>query len=193
MTAPDGLEGISSSAIRAAISTGNSDSVRESCHPAVWKLLLETVERKQREICGFFEEYRFLSNFYEVPVTYGGLTYQNNEAAFQAQKCQTEEEKRGFTALTPSKAKYWGRRVDLRPDWEEVKVGIMEEIVRAKFTQNETLAVRLINTGDRELIEGNTWRDTFWGVSMKTRKGQNHLGRILMKVRAELNASVYSE
>lgn len=193
MNAPDGLEGISSSAIREAISSGNTDLVRESCHPAVRLLLLEAVERKQREICGFFEEYRFLSNFYEAPVTYGGLTYQNNEAAFQAQKCQTEEEKRGFTALTPQKAKYQGRRVALRPDWEEVKVGVMEEIVRAKFTQNQLLAIRLINTGDSELIEGNTWRDTFWGVDMKTRSGQNHLGRILMKVRAELNASVYSE
>lgn len=28
----------------------------------------------------------YLSNFYEVPVTYDGITYGSNEAAFQAQK-----------------------------------------------------------------------------------------------------------
>ena len=34
----------------------------------------------------FVGEYYFLSNYYETPVTYKGITYQNNEAAFQAQK-----------------------------------------------------------------------------------------------------------
>ena len=192
MTAPDGMDGISSSAVRAGVSGEEPESVKSMCHPAVWQLLCETVGLTSGEICGFFEEYRFLSNFYEAPVTYRGLTYQNNEAAFQAQKCLTEEEMRRFTALSARSAKSLGRRVALRPDWEEVKVGIMEEIVRAKFTQNEDLAVKLINTGDRELIEGNTWRDLFWGVDLKTRKGKNNLGIILMKIRAELNAQVFT-
>ena len=134
----------------------------------------------------FRGEYAFLSNFWEVPVTYKGLTYGSNEAAFQAQKCMTEEEKMEFTALRPSASKKLGRRVQLRPDWEEVKVGIMEEIVRAKFTQNEDLKWRLIGTGDACLEEGNTWHDTCWGVDAKTGEGLNHLGKILMKVRKEL-------
>ena len=96
----------------------------------------------------FRGEYAFLSNFWEVNVTYKGLTYGSNEAAFQAQKCMTEEEKMEFTQLRPSASKKLGRQVQLRPDWEEVKVGIMEEIVRAKFTQNEYLKWRLIGTGD---------------------------------------------
>ena len=73
-----------------------------------------------------------------------------------------------FTQLRPSASKKLGRRVQLRPDWEEVKVGIMEEIVRAKFTQNEDLKWRLIGTGDAYLEEGNTWHDTCWGVDAKT-------------------------
>lgn len=193
MTAPDGLDGISSSAIRSGISSDQPETVKPMCHPRVWELLCEAVGLTKGEICGFFEEYRFLSNFYEAPVTYGGLTYQSNEAAFQAQKCLTEEEMRRFTALSPSSAKSLGRRVKLRPDWEAVKIGIMEEIVRAKFTQNGELAIKLINTGERELIEGNTWHDTFWGVDMKTRKGKNHLGQILMKIRAELNTQVFGD
>ena len=135
----------------------------------------------------FRGQYGFLSNFWEVPVTYNGLTYGSNEAAFQAQKCMTEAEKIPFTDMRPSRAKKEGRQVCLRPDWETVKIGIMEEIVRAKFTQNEDLKWRLIRTGDAELEEGNTWHDTCWGVDAKTGAGQNHLGKILMKVRKELS------
>lgn len=134
----------------------------------------------------FRGEYAFLSNFWEVPVTYKGMTYGSNEAAFQAQKCITEEEKMEFTQLRPSASKKLGRRVKLRPDWEEVKVGLMEEIVRAKFIQNEELKALLLATGEAYLEEGNTWHDTCWGVDAKTGEGQNHLGKILMKVRGEL-------
>ena len=137
----------------------------------------------------FRGEYAFLSNFWEVPVTYKGLTYGSNEAAFQAQKCMTEVEKTEFTQLRPSASKKLGRRVRLRSDWEEVKVGIMEEIVRAKFTQNADLRQMLLATGDAVLEEGNTWNDTFWGVHLKNGQGQNHLGKILMEVRDELRTA----
>jgi len=137
----------------------------------------------------FRGEYFFLSNFFEVPVVYQGMTYGSNEAAFQAQKCMTEAEKMEFTLLRPSDSKKKGRRVQLRPDWEDVKVGIMEELVRAKFTQNEDLKQRLIETGDAVLEEGNNWNDTFWGVHLKNGQGQNHLGKILMQIRAELLTS----
>ncbi len=137
----------------------------------------------------FRGNYAFLSNFWEVPVTYQGLTYGNSEAAFQAQKCRTEEEKIKFIGLGPSDSKKLGRRVLLRPDWEDVKQSVMEEIVRAKFTQNEELKQLLLSTGEQVLEEGNTWHDTFWGVDARTGEGQNHLGRILMKGRDEVKKS----
>lgn len=140
------------------------------------------------DITSFRGDYDFLSNFYEAPVIFEGLCYLNNEAAFQAQKCLTEEEKQEFTCLTAASAKRKGRRVKLRPDWEAVKTGLMEEIVRAKFNQNPQLGAGLINTGDRQLIEGNTWHDTYWGVDAATGKGENHLGKILMKIREELKS-----
>ncbi|MGX8687463.1 MAG: NADAR family protein [bacterium] len=134
----------------------------------------------------FRGEYFFLSNFYPVPVTYDGLTYQNNEAAFQAQKIFNPEEKKTFTELAPKDAKRRGRQVRLRPDWEKVRNGIMEEIVRAKFLQHEDLKEKLLSTGDALLIEGNTWNDRYWGVDKRSRTGKNYLGQILMKVRREL-------
>lgn len=183
--APEGIDGISSSAIRDKLRE-NEPGAEEMCHPQVWKLIQENGGIGKPTVHCFRNEYRFLSNFWDAPVTYKGLTYQNAEAAFQAQKCMDEAEKAQFTTLRSNEAKRLGRYVQLRPDWEEVKVGIMEEIVRAKFIQNEELKWRLIATGDAYLEEGNTWHDTCWGVDAKTGEGQNHLGKILMKVREEL-------
>ena len=62
----------------------------------------------------------------------------------------------------------------------------MYEIVKAKFTQNEALTQKLLQTGDMPIEEGNAWNDTFWGVDIRTGEGENHLGEILMQVRKEL-------
>ncbi len=140
-------------------------------------------------IDNFRGEYFFLSNFFSASVEWEGLTYLNSEAAFQAAKVLTMEERLQFVYLDPSRAKRKGRQVKLRADWEQVKYGIMEEIVRAKFTQNAELGKKLIATGDAELIEGNIWGDTCWGIDLRNGKGSNYLGRILMKVRAELRKS----
>jgi ribA/ribD-fused uncharacterized protein len=183
--APQGIEGISSSAIRDKLREGQSGA-EEMCHPKVWKMIRENGGIGKPTVHCFRNEYRFLSNFWEAPVSYKGLTYQSAEAAFQAQKCQNEAEKEQFTVLRSNEAKRLGRYVQLRPDWENVKLPIMEEIVRAKSTQNEDLKQLLLATGELVLEEGNTWGDTFWGVDAQTREGRNHLGKILMRIRKEL-------
>lgn len=133
-------------------------------------------------INSFRDEYYFLSNFYEVPVTYDGLTYQNNEAAFQAQKTLDEKEKRLFCTMNPSEAKKMGRKVTLRKDWEQIKVSIMRDLIEAKFEQNPELRDKLLNTGDAYLEEGNTWGDRIWGTV--DGQGANQLGQILMERRS---------
>lgn len=135
-------------------------------------------------IDSFRGEYFFLSNFCEVPVMYDGITYLNNEAAFQAQKTLNREQRLDFAMLNPSQAKKKGRSVSLRPDWEEIKINVMYEICKAKFTQNENLKRSLLNTGNAELIEGNNWGDKIWGQVNGI--GENNLGKILMKIREEL-------
>ena len=185
---PDEISTISSSAFREKLHHSD-ESAKELVTPEVWEIMSKNGKLPWNSITDFHEEqYRFLSNFYEARVAYNGLVYGSNEAAFQAQKCMTEEEKIPFTGYGPGKSKGLGRRVPLRPDWEQVKVGIMEDIVRAKFTQHPELAAKLLATGDKVLVEGNTWGDTCWGVDMRTGQGENHLGRILMKVREELRA-----
>ena len=183
---PEEIGEVSSSAFRERLHNGD-ETAKELVTKEVWEIMSVNGKIPWNAITDFHEEkYSFLSNFFEAKVEYGGLTYGSNEAAFQAQKCMSEEEKVPFTEYGPGKSKGKGRRVPLRPDWEEVKVGIMEEIVRAKFTQHPELAARLLSTGDKVLVEGNHWGDTCWGVDTRTGQGENHLGKILMKVREEL-------
>lgn len=134
----------------------------------------------------FCDEYFFLSNFYEVPVEYDGIVYQNNEAAFQAQKCIDKSDRKKFANLNPTEAKKLGHEIPLRKDWEQVKISVMREIVRAKFTQNPDLAQKLIETGNAYLEEGNTWGDRTWGTVNGS--GANNLGKILMEIREQLQA-----
>lgn len=138
-------------------------------------------------INSFTGKYYFLSNFYMAPVSYNGWYYTNNEAAFQAQKTKNRRLKFQlfFFQASPSEAKAAGRKVELRSDWEEVKDKVMYEIVLTKFTQNPDLKEKLLATGDEHLEEGNTWGDTIWGTVDGV--GENRLGKILMRVRDELN------
>ncbi|WP_078598622.1 NADAR family protein [Evansella clarkii] len=138
--------------------------------------------KNQNNITEFNGEYHFLSNFYESPIVYNGIKYRNAEAAFQAQK--QPERAHEFSPLPPNEAKRLGRRVKLRADWDHVKIGIMRDIVTAKFERNPYLKDRLLATGDATLIEGNWWNDRFWGVC--NGEGRNELGKILMELRTKL-------
>lgn len=131
-------------------------------------------------INSFTDQYFFLSNFAPSSLYYKNHRYLNAEAAFQAQKCPGIEER--FENLDPSQARRWGRMLPLREDWEEVKLKEMENILKAKF-RNYNLRKKLLETGEQELVEGNYWKDDFWGVC--TSKGQNNLGKLLMKLRSE--------
>lgn len=134
----------------------------------------------------FRGKYFFLSNYYKAPVMFEGLMYTNNEAAFQSAKLLSIGERKIFCNLEPNEARKLGRKVQLRSDWESIKDNVMYQIVKDKFTRNPELKKKLLETGNEELIEGNWWGDVYWGVDIKTGKGQNKLGKILMKVREEL-------
>ena len=127
--------------------------------------------------------YRFLSNFWPVTLDFEGLTFLSVENAFQAAKCLDISARHVFTSCTPAEAKRLGKLVPLRNDWFAVRLNVMRLLLQRKFAPAGDLAVRLDRTGTRELIEGNQWGDTYWGVCRG--RGQNHLGRILMDIRSE--------
>ncbi len=139
----------------------------------------------------FTGDYRFLTNFYQCPFAYKGLTYPNSEAAFQAQKCATEEEKIKYTTITnPVVAKRMGKKEPGFPsNWNDICYGIMKEILTAKFS-NPELKEKLKTTGAAILIEGNRHHDNRWGKctceKCQSKEAQNWLGKILMEIRSTL-------
>lgn len=136
-------------------------------------------------ITEFQGEYRFLSNFWPARTFYDGLEYPTAEHAYQAAKTNNVAAAiRIQQARTPSQAKHLGRTVPIRPDWMTVRIRVMQQIVRAKFIGNPDLLDCLLATGTQELREGNRWGDTFWGIC--NGHGQNHLGKILMELRKEM-------
>ena len=152
------------------------------------KLYYDGKEVANDAITSFSGIYFYLSNFSRYYTPYDKIVYGSSEAAFQAQKTLDKSERYSkFTDVEPGIAKKLGRQVKLRPDWEEVKDDLMYEIVKSKFDNNPEIKRLLVDTGNRELYEGNYWNDKYWGVVTEGDKlvGKNKLGKILMKVREE--------
>lgn len=139
-------------------------------------------------IYSFDGEFSFLSNFYPCEVIFEGNTYPSVEHAFQAAKTLDKNIRNKIrNKETPGKAKKIGRSINLRSDWEDIKIDIMYELLNEKFSDCK-LETMLIATKDRLLIEGNHWGDTFWGVYKG--KGENYLGRLLMELRKEIQTEL---
>ena len=161
----------------------------------------------------FRGEHRWLSNFWPANVSFEGIEYDCVEKAYVAAKfpkeatielkvdgVKTEVNVREYLRdgiNTPGGAKRLGRKAEkaglLRSDWNEVKLEVMRQLIAEKFgDKNPHLVVKLLETGEAELIEGNTWGDTYWGVvtggrsKSKIGQGQNHLGKLLMERRTLL-------
>lgn len=161
-------------------------------------------------ISSFHGEHRFLSNFWPCPVELpwlDGIIFPTAEHAFQA--CKSEELGDVMLVLaapTPGEAKRTGRRITIRPDWDQIRKRIMMEVLLAKFGGSTELAAALVATGDHHLVEGNNWGDKFWGALLVTSDrhmpinpqvgvnlwvpaagsmlaGENWLGRLLMMTR----------
>lgn len=129
----------------------------------------------------------FLSNFYASPFTDFGVEWPTVEHFFAAQKTTDPVEREAVRQCkTPGQAKRMGREVTLRPDWNDIKLSTMWIGLCLKFYQNPELKARLIATGDRPLVENNSWHDNLWGNCTCDRcshPGQNILGKYLMDIR----------
>lgn len=137
-------------------------------------------------IRSFHGEHRFLSNFYPSAVYFDRVQYRTVEHAYNAAKTlDIERREMIYNSATPVEAKRLGKLLPIRDNWNDIKIFIMFDLVFQKFFIHSCLRERLLKTGDSELIEGNNWNDTFWGMCQG--KGSNYLGQILMQVRAILS------
>jgi ribA/ribD-fused uncharacterized protein len=138
-------------------------------------------------ITGFVGAYSVLSNFHPSRVEWMGFEVSTVEHAFQlAKTLNPQARSRIASAPAPRDAKRLGRCVELRPEWEQLKCGVMKALLVQKFTRHAQLAQILLGTADAELVEANTWGDTFWGVCGGV--GRNQLGLQLMEVRMLLRS-----
>lgn len=141
------------------------------------------------KVISFNGEYRLLSNFHPSNVEFEGLMYRTVEHAYQAAKTLDKAQRADIMACaTPGLAKEMGRSVTIREDWEDVKLAVMETLLRKKF-YDPTLRAALRMTGNIPLKELNYWHDQFWGSCTCLKhydSGENHLGKLLMKLREEL-------
>jgi ribA/ribD-fused uncharacterized protein len=140
----------------------------------------------------FDDEFRFLSNFWPCFVELDGMWFPSVEHAYQAAKTLDKEKRRSFTdtSVSPGLAKKWGSTLSLRNDWEAIKVDVMRRLLEQKFNRPD-LREKLLATGPQELVEGNYWGDTFWGVCRGV--GQNNLGKLLMAIRMNLKEVTKNE
>lgn len=154
----------------------------------------------------FEGRFRFLSNFYPCEIEYQGIKYPSNEHYYVALKINDTQFFKGkgmlgihdareyiATISTPGEVKRAGRALSVRKDWDDVKLKVMEYGVRQKFKKNIELKELLLSTGDQELVEGNYWHDICWGKCSCAKcgnKGENNLGKILMKVRDEIRRGI---
>lgn len=137
-------------------------------------------------ITSFTGEYEFLSNFYISPIVFADLLYKSPEHAYQSAKaaCDADREKIR-NADTPRQARTFGATIEIRHDWDEVRVSVMHDILRSKFFMRPDLLQKLKDTHTRDLVEGNSWGDRFWGAELENGEwiGENNLGKLLMKIR----------
>lgn len=141
-----------------------------------------------KNIKGFFGEYRWLSNFQSCSVWFRGLEYPSSENAYQAAKVDVDSRQSFLTCSATKSKTLWKEFPSLytTEQWDEIRYDIMSEILFNKF-KSGGLRQKLIETADKHLVEINHWHDVYWGVDYKSGNGENKLGEILMKIRKYLS------
>lgn len=157
---------------------------------------------KNGKIIKFDGDERWLSNMVTTqPFEYEGIVYHSTENAYQASKCIDESEKIYISQLTSYDSKKYHKNIIrkiginvyknkvLNPSFEQRKIDIMYDVNCLKYKQHKYKTL-LLSTGNMDIIEGNTWNDQFWGMSLDNDfniiKGHNNLGKVLMRIRTEL-------
>jgi ribA/ribD-fused uncharacterized protein len=150
------------------------------------------------EIKSFEGKYRFLSNFWKlpIPVNFSNISFFTTEAAYVAAKTTNQHLRRTISEMKPGQAKDFGniifeKKLWVNPDWnDEFRIVLMKNLVSQKFLKNTHLGIALLDTDDANIIEGNGHHDNFFGactcLDCVSKQKLNHLGKIHMEVRNQL-------
>lgn len=142
---------------------------------------------KKEPILFYEREFYTFSNFSSFVIEWEGKLYMTSEHVYHSEKFRDEEMKELIrTTRSAHDALHlaYANKDKYRPDWNDVRIGIMRKILHVKVSQHPYVKKKLLESGDRELIE-DSWRDSFWGWG-PNKDGANHLGKLWMEVRAEV-------
>ena len=145
-------------------------------------------KQKLSRIDSFTGYFDFMHNNFQTPVYYEGILYPSVTHAYHAARSTDERTRRAI--LNSETFQILGNiaiRIEDPPDWQEKKVKIMEQLLRDKFRRSKELQEKLRTTEHRELVmtyQEKKKNNLYWGVVKG--KGQNQLGRILMRIRDDL-------
>lgn len=141
-----------------------------------------------QEPIDFYErEFYVLSNFSSFAIEWKGKLWMTSEHAYHSEKFESEvikEEIRHTRSAHDAQKLARTHEAHQRRDWQDIKLRTMADILREKTAQHPYVKKKLLETGERPLIEGS-WRDAYWGIG-PTKDGQNHLGKIWMNIRDEV-------
>lgn len=137
----------------------------------------------------FFYEHEFypFSNFSSFKLVWKGYDWMTSEHAYHSEKftdVDLVEKLKQTRSAHDAMVFAYAHKDKYRKDWDEVKLKIMEEILRAKVAQHPYVKKKLVESGDKELVE-DSWRDDFWGWG-PDKNGQNNLGKLWMEIRGEV-------
>jgi len=124
---------------------------------------------------------------FDEPLVYQGIVFKTVENFYQAMKVDKTNiaERQKIAAMDPYAAKRYAKTVQLRPDWDKIKLDVMLLALKHKFATGTSWAAELAKHSE-PIIEVNNWHDNFWGSCSCTRcgnKGLNHLGRLIETLR----------
>jgi len=142
------------------------------------------------KIVAFYErEFYCFSNFSSFAVKWRGKLWQTSEHAYQASRFIGKDFKTVQKILKAKSADeaYKIAQKSLRKNFDkytEEDIKNMESILREKLKQNPYVMHKLLQTGNRIIVEDSP-KDSFWGWG-KNRKGRNELGKLWMKLRKEI-------
>lgn len=152
---------------------------------------IERVDPGAKIIDCYEREFYPFSNFSAFQLEWAGYTFPTSEHAYQWMKFQGLWQMRDVAdAIRKASSahdafKIAERNADKKQsDWDEIKLEIMEAILRAKLSQHPYVHKKLRDSGDRQIIECS-WRDDFWGWG-PNKDGQNMLGKLWMKIRDDV-------
>ena len=136
----------------------------------------------------FRGDFYFLSNMYECDIEFNKNKFKSIEHAYIYHKYDNIEIKKlALSDIDGKVLKIESKRFKKVKGWDDIKLKLMYELLKVKFNKTPFKEM-LISTNDCNIVEGNSWNDTFWGVDITQTPniGENHLGRLIMKVRDEL-------